>query len=56
MTGPPDETTHVAPPDKWVRVSGELLPQLGEWSEPVRVKVVRDEAGVLDLIFERVDA
>lgn len=40
-------------PFKWVRVSTELLAQLGEWSEPVRVKVVEDQSDVLDMIFQR---
>ena len=40
---------------KWVRVSTELLAQLGEWSEPVRVKVESDVDNVLELVFQRVD-
>ena len=40
---------------KWVRVSHELLAELGEWSEPVRVKVVSDVDDILDLVFERVE-
>ncbi len=43
------------PGTKWVLVSTELLAQLQEWSEPVRVKIVEDDAGVLEMIFERVD-
>jgi hypothetical protein len=41
--------------EKWVRVSTELLAQLGEWSEPVRVKIISDTDNVLDMIFERVE-
>ena len=41
---------------KWVKVSTELLAQMHEWSEPVRVKIVSDEEGVLDMVFERVSA
>ena len=41
---------------KWVQVSTELLAELGEWSEPVRVKVVSDADNVLDMIFQRVDS
>jgi hypothetical protein len=41
---------------KWVQVSTELLAQLGEWSEPVRVKVVSETDGVLEMVFERVAA
>ena len=40
-------------PTKWVQVSTELLAQLGEWSEPVRAKIVEDKDGVLELIFQR---
>ena len=40
---------------KWVRVSTELLAELQEWSEPVRVKVVSDVDDILDLVFERVE-
>jgi len=42
-------------PTKWVKVSTELLAELGEWSEPVRVKIVSETDGVLDMIFERVE-
>jgi hypothetical protein len=38
---------------KWVQVSTELLAELGEWSEPVRVKVETDVDNVLELIFQR---
>jgi hypothetical protein len=37
---------------KWVRVSTELLAELGEWSEPVRVKIETDVDNVLELIFQ----
>lgn len=40
-------------PTKWVKVSIELLAELGEWSEPVRVKVERDTDDVLELVFKR---
>ena len=40
---------------KWVRVSTELLAQVGEWSEPVRVMVVSDVDNMLDLVFQRVE-
>lgn len=40
---------------KWVQVATELLAELGEWSEPVRVKVESDVDGVLELIFQRVE-
>jgi hypothetical protein len=45
----------VETPTKWVMVSTELLAQLGEWSEPVRVKVVSDADGILDMVFQRYD-
>jgi hypothetical protein len=41
------------PSERWLRVSTELLAELGEWSEPVRVKVVSDTDGVLNMIFKR---
>ena len=37
---------------KWVEVSTELLGELGEWSEPVRVKVESETDGVLMMIFQ----
>ncbi len=43
------------PGTKWVQVSTELLVELGEWSPPVRVKVVEDDAGVLDMVFQLVE-
>lgn len=45
--------THIERPTKWVKVSTELLTQLGEWSEPVRVKIESDIDDVLELIFKR---
>lgn len=40
---------------KWVRVSDELLAELGEWSEPVRIMVVSETDGILDMVFQRAD-
>jgi hypothetical protein len=40
---------------KWVQVSTELLAQLGEWSEPVRVMIESDVDDVLELVFQRID-
>jgi hypothetical protein len=40
-------------PTKWVQVSTELLAELGEWSEPVQVKVESDQDNILELIFRR---
>jgi len=40
-------------PTKWVKVSTALLAELGEWSEPVRVKVESDTDNVLEMIFKR---
>jgi len=40
-------------PTKWVKVSTELLAELGEWSEPVRVKVESDVDNVLEMVFKR---
>ena len=40
---------------KWVRVSHELLAQLGEWSEPVQIMIVSETDDVLDMAFRRVD-
>ena len=45
----------VETPTKWVMVSTELLAQLGEWSEPVRAKIVSETDGVLELVFQRYD-
>ena len=40
---------------KWVRVSTELLAELGQWSEPCRIKIVSDVDDILDMVFERVE-
>jgi len=40
---------------RWVQVSTELLAELGEWSEPVRVKVVSETDGVLEMVFQRAE-
>lgn len=37
--------------EKSVRVSTELLAQMGEWSRPVRIKIVGDENDVLEMVF-----
>lgn len=40
---------------KWVRVSTELLAEMREWSEPVEVRIVGEDNGVLDMEFRRVE-
>ena len=40
---------------KWVRVSTELLAELGDWSEPVQVQIVEDKDNILEMVFRRVD-
>jgi hypothetical protein len=40
---------------KWVKVSTELLAELGEWSEPVRVKIEADVDNVLEMVFQTVE-
>jgi len=43
------------PHGRWVRVSNELVTFLStDWSEPVRVKIERDDGKELQLLFERV--
>ena len=37
----------------WVRVSTELLAQLNDWSEPVRIKVASDEDDILTMYMMR---
>lgn len=42
------------PPTVWVEVATELLAELGEWSEPVQVRVERiDPAGRCEMVFRR---
>jgi len=38
---------------KWVEVATELLAELGEWSEPYQVKIIRDNNGELEMIFRK---
>ena len=38
---------------KWVRVSTELLAELEEWSDPVRVRISSETDGVLEMEFRR---
>lgn len=36
---------------RWVRVSTEMLAELGEWSQPLRVKIISETDRILDMIF-----
>lgn len=53
-TSAPNISSTPEMPIKWVRVSTELLAQLGEWSEPVQVQVVGERDGELEMVFRRV--
>jgi hypothetical protein len=41
----------------WVEVATELLAELGEWSDPVRVRIsdLRPDGGV-EMVFQKFDA
>jgi len=41
------------PRSQWIEVSSELLADLKQWSEPLQVKVERDNNGELLMIFRQ---
>lgn len=50
--GQETEYLRIEPRESWVRVSTELLAELGEWSEPVRIRILEDDNGVLEMLFK----
>jgi hypothetical protein len=51
--GRPGDTAPTIPATIYVKVSTHLLGELGEWSDPVRVKAEQQPDDTYELIFKR---